>query len=627
MYLVWDSDFVQVYNDAFLPILDADEHPAALGNSAKETFAENWSWLGAAFASVMADKPVSPQDLVIKLNRNGYPEDCYFTFSYTPIRDEHGQIRGILVLVTETTQTVRALQRVEESQRQLYDLFEQAPVAIAIFRGPEHIIELANDAHLKIWGRTAEQVINKPLFEALPEIKGQGYEELLASVLTTGEAFYAHELHATLIRNGQPETLYFNFTYQALRELDGSISGVVVVANEITEQVEARKKLEVSETHFRELANSMPQIVWTTGPNGQPDYYNQQWYNYAGLEKGDGIPDWTFMLHPDDRQRSGEAWYHSMRTGEPFAIEYRFQDRRNPGSYRWFLGRAIPIRDADGAITKWFGSATDIDDQKRLSQLLESRVFERTQELSLANYKLERSNFDLMQFASVASHDLKEPLRKIQMFGNLLRSTAEEKLNDSERNYFDRMINASSRMQVLVDDVLNLSKLSNQALFYTETDLIAVVSDVLEDLEVTIKERKAKVSVGSLPTIEANTGQIRQLFQNLLSNALKFTSTERTPVITINQAAIPDIEAQKLCIKPEHYVSIQVQDNGIGFDKAYQEKIFGLFQRLHGGHYRGTGIGLAVCKKIIENHHGFIQAEGTPNEGATFTVMLPLKQD
>ncbi|WP_460984484.1 PAS domain-containing sensor histidine kinase [Spirosoma fluminis] len=627
MYLVWGPNFTQFYNDSFRQLLGADKHPAALGNSAKDTFAEIWDWLEPTLSSVLQGNPFGAQDMPVKLNRSGILEDCYFTFSYTPIRDEAGQIQGILVPVTETTQTVRALQRAGESERQLYNLLAQIPVAIAIFRGPAHIIELANAAHLKLWGRKDEDLTGKPFFQALPELKGQGYEELLGSVFSTGEPVYAYEQSAHLTRNDQIQTAYFNVVYQALRGLDGAISGVVVITNEVTEQVDARKKLEESETHFRELANLMPQIVWTARHDGQSDYYNQQWYEFSGLEQKAGGQDWSFILHPDDRKRSAEAWYHCIKTGEPFAVEYRFHDRRNPGTYRWFLGRATPVRDANGNITKWFGSATDIDDQKRLAELLELRVSERTQELSLANNRLERSNFDLMQFASVASHDLKEPLRKIQMFGNLLRSTADEKLTATERDYFNRMISTSNRMQDLVDDVLNLSKLSNHAMFYTETDLNAVISSTLDDLEITIQERGATINVGPLSTIEANTGQIRQLFQNLLSNALKFCSADRTPVIAVQQVFLADPEASLIPVRPDNYVCIQVADNGIGFDKTYQEKIFGLFQRLHGGRYRGTGIGLAICKKIIENHQGFIRAEGTPNEGATFTITLPLKQE
>ncbi|QJW90655.1 PAS domain-containing protein [Spirosoma taeanense] len=625
MYLVWGPDQIQFYNDSFRPILGSSKHPSALGGCAKDTFSEIWDWLGPKFEGVMRGEAFSAEDLLVPLNRNGYLEDCYFTFSYSPFRDETGQIRGILVPVTETTQTVRARKRTEESQQQLHSLFEQAPMAICILRGPTFVVEMANPPMRQIWRRPTGELLGRPLFDVLTETANEGHEEMLSDVMTTGKSVTVADLPFTMLENGQLKTLYGSAAYQPLREPDGTIDRVMCVVTETTNAVQARHKLEESEVHFRHLADLVPQILWTARPDGFIDYYNQQWYTYTGFEKGYGDQSWIPILHPDDVQPCLDTYYHAIRTGQLYQIEYRFADRRNPGTYRWFLGRATPVRDASGTIIRWFGTCTDIDDQKRLSELLETRVAERTQELKTANHNLERSNFDLMQFASVASHDLKEPLRKIQAFGNILSSTVDGKLNDTELDYFHRMINASNRMQGLVDDVLNLSKLSNQALFCAETDINAVISRITDDLEMVIREKSARVTVSSLPLLEANTGQIHQLFQNLISNALKF-SRGPSPAVTIGAKPVSPADAIRFSIYPDQYACIDVQDNGIGFDDAYREKIFGIFQRLHGIKFGGTGIGLAICKKIVENHRGFIYADGHPNEGATFTILLPFKQ-
>jgi two-component system CheB/CheR fusion protein len=232
---------------------------------------------------------------------------------------------------------------------------------------------------------------------------------------------------------------------------------------------------------------------------------------------------------------------------------------------------------------------------------------------------------DLLQFASVASHDLKEPLRKIQTFGNILSSKIESKLEPQEKNYLDKIINASNRMQVLIEDVLTLSKLSNKEIPFVETDLNSILQRIMDDLEITIKEKNCDMQVGNLPDIEAVPGQMRQLFQNLIANALKFNASER-PAVSIRYREVTAAEAKEFGISKEDFVVICVEDNGIGFDEKFRDKIFGLFQRLNPTQYQGTGIGLAICKKIIDNHRGFIKAESRPGIGSTFMLMLPRRQ-
>jgi two-component system, chemotaxis family, CheB/CheR fusion protein len=238
--------------------------------------------------------------------------------------------------------------------------------------------------------------------------------------------------------------------------------------------------------------------------------------------------------------------------------------------------------------------------------------------------QLERSNFDLMQFASVASHDLKEPLRKIQAFGNILQSKIKNKLSEGELNYFSKIISASNRMQSLIDDVLTLSKLSNGSSVKEKTDLNKIIKQITEDLEITIREKNAVITSEVLPAIDAVPGQMHQVFQNLISNGLKFSDKE-SPLIDISPQPIAQDQADNLGINPNNFVNILVADNGIGFEDKYREKIFGIFQRLHGRNYEGTGIGLAIARKIIENHGGFIFANGKVNKGAKFHIILPLR--
>jgi two-component system CheB/CheR fusion protein len=226
----------------------------------------------------------------------------------------------------------------------------------------------------------------------------------------------------------------------------------------------------------------------------------------------------------------------------------------------------------------------------------------------------------------VISHDLKEPLRKIQTFGDRLQVKSNKKLSDEEKKYLDKMISSSLRMKTLIDDLLLYSKLSNKAAMFTNVDLNKIIHQIQDDLEIQVKEKKAKITVGQLPVLPAVPGQMHQFFQNLISNSLKFVQ-HRAPVISIRQVPVDKKMARQFGIDPSDYVCICLKDNGIGFDDKYKEKIFGVFQRLSTEvNYPGTGIGLAICKRIAENHHGFITANGVLNKGAAFCLILPKKQ-
>jgi two-component system CheB/CheR fusion protein len=303
-----------------------------------------------------------------------------------------------------------------------------------------------------------------------------------------------------------------------------------------------------------------------------------------------------------------------VETGNPTSLEFYHES-----SGKWY--ETTIVKMLDGIVT----THIDITDRKNSADLIAKNYEDlklATEKLSESNVQLERSNFDLMQFASVASHDLKEPLRKIQAFGNILQSKIKQKLSEGELSYFSKMISASNRMQVLIDDVLTLSKLSNNNSMHVRTDLNRIVKQIIDDLEITVREKNAVIQADVLPSIDAVPGQMHQVFQNLISNALKFTN-KKFPVITIRQNPIPPQHVQELGVTRDQYVYITVTDNGIGFEDEYKEKIFGVFQRLHGRNYEGTGIGLAIARKIVENHEGFIFANGEVNKGSTFHIYLP----
>lgn len=388
--------------------------------------------------------------------------------------------------------------------------------------------------------------------------------------------------------------------------------------------METNAELHRTMEELRFVTNFMPQLVWATKPDGNHDFYNKGWYDYTGLTfeetKDTG---WNSVLHPDDRQRAWKIWNHSLKTGEPYEIEYRF--RRYDGEYRWFLGRALPLRDENGQIIKWFGTCTDIHDQKRMNDVLEQKVNERTRELLKSNDELEHMNAELMQFASVASHDLKEPLRKIHIFGNIIKDRYLENI-DGAMDYMNRIINSSARMTKLINDLLSYSRLSVTH-FFEQVELNKIIAEVLSDLELSIQEKHATVEVDDLPELQAVPGQLRQVLQNIISNSLKFTKPGVAPHITIRSALQKELSFNARPSATGDYVRITITDNGIGFDEQYASKIFTIFQRLHSREkYDGTGIGLAITKKIIERHGGLITAKSRDGEGSSFIIILPLKQ-
>ena len=262
---------------------------------------------------------------------------------------------------------------------------------------------------------------------------------------------------------------------------------------------------------------------------------------------------------------------------------------------------------------------------KELNESLERRVAERTAELEKTNTTLRRRNRELQDFAYAASHDLQEPLRKIRAFADLMRTDYEDRVDETGRYYLDRMQDGAKRMTRLITDLLALSRVATRGQSFVDVELNLIVSGVLSDLEYGTSETKGRVEVGELPTIEADPVQMRQLFQNVIGNALKFHRPDAPPMVQVTATvehsdALTPGQMQPLC-------HITVQDNGIGFDEKYQERIFSPFQRLHGrSEYPGTGIGLALCRRIVERHHGTITATSTPGQGAAFVITLPVGQ-
>jgi PAS domain S-box-containing protein len=463
-----------------------------------------------------------------------------------------------------------------------------------------------NAALLSYSGRKYEEVINKPMFSVIPEIEGQGIREIAEQVFKTGVPYTAPEARLKLFRNGRMETIYVHFAFLPRRDEYGDIIGLMVIANEITALVKARQKVEKNEQLFKNLANSMPQVVWIAENNGKVSYYNNRVREFDGakrVENGGWI--WEWRVHPEDMKATTESWDNAVKNLTPYQQEHRVM--MSDGTYRWHLSRAYAYQSDEGI--KWYGTATDVHDQKVLEMNLENLVRERTM-------ALERSNDDLEQFAHVASHDLKEPLRKIKTFAFKLKDEYLSPLGENGNFYVNKILHSTDRMYAMINGVLHYSSI--QAVEYTPhlIDINSVIKNILQDLEILIQEKNAIIKFEPLPTVKGISPLLYQLFYNLINNSLKFTKENVSPVI--------EIRSSEIDLKGLHYVEVILSDNGIGFDENYAEKIFATFFRLHPkDKYEGTGLGLSLCKKIVERHNGFIFAQGDKNIGAEFTILLP----
>lgn len=373
------------------------------------------------------------------------------------------------------------------------------------------------------------------------------------------------------------------------------------------------------------LAESMPLIVWTATAVGRVNFLNKQFASYTGISEREGNGNgWESAIEPDDLRQLKHLWRESIRTKQDFSIEIRM--RRNDGDYRWHLLRARARRNEHGRVIMWVGTNTDIHEQKLATKIMEQTVADRTRELQDLNSQLELSNHDLQQFASVASHDLKEPLRKIQMFSQMIRDRKLTGENAAAADYLERIIASSSRMTRLINDLLSFSRLSSDKQF-EPVNINSMLDEVLSDLELLIADKHATVTIDDFPVIEGSSGQLRQVFQNIIGNALKFTSLEVKPEVRITCERVAELKFASAKSDDGDYLRIKISDNGIGFDEQYLDRIFTIFQRLHTREdFEGTGIGLAIVKKIIDRHRGIITAQSKQGEGSTFIIVLPVGQ-
>ena len=358
----------------------------------------------------------------------------------------------------------------------------------------------------------------------------------------------------------------------------------------LAEKEAAFLEVEKERERFHFMAESMPQKIFTARANGEIDYFNHQWLEYTGLSDQE-IRDWRNVVHPEDIGPNIEAWQAALASGEPFFYEHRF--RRADGQYRWHLTRALPMRDVNGRISMWIGSNTEIHEQK-----------EREAELR-------RANEDLQQFAYSASHDLQEPIRNVAIYSELVAHRYRNLLDDDGKMFLGFLNEGGRRLARLVSDLLAYTRAGVAEIEISAVNAGKVLTYTLAALAEAVRESDATVTSDELPEVYMSEAHLQQVLQNLISNALKYR-TDEPPRIHVSAAK----QGAAWCFS--------VRDNGIGIDPRYKERIFGVFKRLHHDQrYGGTGIGLAICQRVVERYGGRIWVESEPGNGATFYFTIP----
>lgn len=358
--------------------------------------------------------------------------------------------------------------------------------------------------------------------------------------------------------------------------------------------------LKDSEEQLRVMADAMPQLVWTATPEGQMQYFNKRREEFPDLvqEEESGYWNWHRCIHPDDLPATLEVWLEAVESREERRIEHRL--RHKDGSFRWGISGGVPVKDEAGEVLKWIGTTTDIHELK----LAEQKLMDRTGELESINKELE-------SFSYSVSHDLRAPLRGIDGFSRMLQKR--EKDFDHETNRRIQLIRENAvKMDRLITDLLYFSKSSRVTLEKKRIDMNRIVEDVWKEHVSFNPNRNMKLKKAKIPDAVGDETLLYQVFSNLLGNAIKFTRTREKALIEVGGKS------------DKKETVYYIKDNGVGFDMRYQDKLFGVFQRLHSdSEYEGTGVGLATVQRIVSRHGGRVWAEGEVGKGATFFFSLP----
>ena len=513
-------------------------------------------------------------------------------------------------LIRDVTEAVNAEQALEDSRQHLHNVLDSLFAFVGVLT-PEGVLIEVNRAALQAAGLAREQVLGRHFAETYwwawsPEVQGRLREAMARAA--AGEP----SRYDTTIRLADAQYMIIDFMLAPMVNTEGRVTHLIPSAIDVTDRKRVEDELRESEARFRQLADSMPQIVWSSGADGKVDWFNDRWYELTGLSRGErGNEPWIEVLHPEDRGVALRAWAESLRTGRTYEVEYRFRVAQS-GEYRWHLGRALPIRDELGRIIRWFGTATEIDDQKRLQAEREQFL---TRERN-ARAEAERANRMKDEFLATISHELRTPLNAMLGWAQLLRRSPLEGTVAQGVEIIER--NARIQAQ-LVEDLLDMSRIisGKMRLNIRQVDLLAVIEAALEAVRPAAQAKEIRLQRALDPMtgpVRGDAARLQQVIWNLLSNAIKFTPKGGWVSVQLERAGSS--------------AAVHVKDSGQGISPDFLPHMFNRFSQADSSAARqhgGLGLGLSIVRHLVELHGGTVEAQSPgPGQGATFSVSLPV---
>lgn len=522
------------------------------------------------------------------LEKYGSYEEHFFNFIYAPVYNDHQKIIGVSIVATEVTDQVVSEQKLKESEYRFEDLIKQSDYSIAIYRSEDLLIELANEPMLKTWGKD-KSVIGMKLEDALPELEGQPFIGILKDIFRTGKTYTATEDKVELVVDGKLQTFYYNFSYKPLKNSAGEVYAIHNMAVNVTDLVEARTKIQESEKKYRDLADSMPQFVWTCDKDGKITYMNDSWYKYMGFSKDDDVNEAIEkIIKPEVYPEVLKVWGESVKTGKPFEVEYEFLDPQNPDTYRWFLGRAVANIDEKGEIKQWIGTFTDIDDFKQL--------------------QAQKDNF-----LGIASHELKTPLTSLKLYTQFIEQNLNKQSDTKNAEVARRMNHQIDKLTDLVNDLLDVTKIQKGKIQLNESefDFDQLVYEIIAEQQMTARHR-ILFNHYKIGNITADRHRVSQVMSNLISNAIKYSpDADKIEVST-------DLQ--------DNTIKFSVKDFGIGIPENKLQKVFEQYYRVNETKehtFPGLGLGLFISSEIIKRTGGRIYVHSIEGNGSEFCFEIP----
>jgi PAS domain S-box-containing protein len=590
MFVAWGPKLAMVYNAGYAEILGT-KHPAALGQPFYEVWSEIKGDIVPLVSRALSGEPFFMENLPLRMRRRGYDEDTWFTFSYSPVLDDAGSIAGIYCACTETTRMVLAEREQRAERERLESLFEQSPGFLAILRGRDHVIEVANEAYRQL--TNSPEIVGMRVADAFPEAAKDGFIALMDDVFSSGVPFAGRSMRVSLNRKSSDSLseAYLDFIYQPIRNALGEVESILVQGHEVTEQHRAQEALQV-------FSNSIPAIAWVAYPDGRVERFNSQWEIYTGQPVESAVGDgWITALHPDDRAATLEAWESARASNTPAQAEYRL--RQHDGAYRWFFARGVPQLDASGKVIRWFGTITDTEDARQIAQAL--RNADRQKD----------------EFLATLAHELRNPLAPIRSAVQLLNSpAATEPVRARAADVIGRQ---AGHMARLLDDLIDIARITQQRMVLKKeaVSIDDVVQSAMEAARPVADAKRHRLTVAldsPHDILWVDPLRITQVLSNLLNNAAKYTD--------------PGGQIRLEVRAGDSAMEMVVIDSGIGLSAEAIANIFTMFAQEQSALDRsdgGLGIGLALSKGLVELHGGTLAAfsEG-PGKGSRFVVRLPL---